>query len=375
MKKKFIIRKLIVLAAWLLVGSGMIVLLAAASKEQRQQLCKRVVINVKGDGEKVFIEKTDVLQQLKAAAGGALVNKPVIQFNLGALEKALEKHSWIRDVNLYFDSRDVLHVSVSEREPIARIFTTAGLSFYIDSSGKKLPLLDKVAMRVPVVTNFTASRKYNAQDSLLLSDVKKLAKYINNHSFWSAQIAQIDVLPGNTFELVPVIGNHMIRIGNADNLEDKLRRLFLFYQQVASKSGFDGYAVLDVQFDRQVIGSKSRFASVVDSLQLQKNIQALIQKSKDAAFQDSLAEIAAFNAQVHRDTTIKNLIYRLEEQAREEEKDLDPKTLIDTGTVKAKRPAQVKAKEEKKPNVNKASNPGRSNEKPKPKAVMKKKEG
>lgn len=370
------IRKLIVLTAWLLVGSGMIVLLAAASREQREQFCRRVVISVKGDGEKVFIEKTDVMQQLKLAAGGALINKPVIEFNLVALEKTLEKHSWIRDVNLYFDSRNVLHVSVSEREPIARIFTTSGQSFYIDSAGKKLPLLDKIAVRVPVVTNFTAARKYNAKDSLLLSSVKIIAKYINAHPFWSAQIAQVDVLPGNTFELVPVVGNHLVRIGNADRLEEKLDRLFLYYKQVASKSGFDKYAVLDVQYDRQVIGSKSRFASEVDSIQLQKNIEALIKKSKDAAFQDSLAEIAAFNAQVHRDTTIKNLIYRLEEEAKKEEKDLDPKTLIDTQTVKAKVPAKAGMKEVAKPKTGakKSANSVSSNVKPKPKAVMKKKD-
>ncbi len=374
MNKKRIIRKLLVLTAWLLVGSGMILLLAAASREQREQLCKRVVISVKGDGEKVFIEKTDVMQQLKVAAGGALVNKPVIAFNLLALEKTLEKHAWIRDVNLYFDSRQVLHVSVSEREPIARIFTTSGQSFYIDSAGKKLPLLDKIAVRVPVVTNFTAAKKYSARDSLLLKGVKTIAKYINAHPFWSAQIAQVDVLPGNTFELVPVVGNHLIRIGNAEGLEEKLNRLFLFYKQVASKSGFDKYAVLDVQYDRQVIGSKSRFASVVDSIQLQKNIEALIKKSKDAAFQDSLAEIAAFNAQVHRDTTIKNLIYRLEEEAKEEKKNLDPRTLIDTQAMKTKVPTKVGVKEvvKPKPVAKKSENPVRSNGKPK--AVMKKRE-
>jgi cell division protein FtsQ len=224
------------------------------------------------------------------------------------------------------------------------------------------------------VTNFTSSRRYNAKDSLLLNSVKTIAKYINAHTFWSAQIAQVDVLPGNTFELVPVVGNHLIRIGNADNLEEKLDRLFLFYKQVAAKSGFDKYAVLDVQYDRQVIGSKSRFTSEVDSIQLQKNIEALIKKSKDAAFQDSLAEIAAFNAQVHRDTTIKNLIYRLEEEAKEQEKELDPKTLIDTQTVKAKVPAKVGVKQVTKTAAKKSANPVSSNVKPKPKAVMKKKD-
>ncbi len=141
MKNKTIIQKVLVLAAWLLVGSGMIILLAAASRSQGEQVCKRVVVSVRGDGDKMLIEKTDVLQQLKAAAAGPLINKPIVEINLVRLEKALEQHSWIRDAKLYFDSRNILHVSVAEREPIARIFTTAGTSFYIDSAGLRLPLL------------------------------------------------------------------------------------------------------------------------------------------------------------------------------------------------------------------------------------------
>ena len=80
-----------------------------------------------------------------------LVNKPVAQMNLARLEKALEKHAWIRDAELYFDSSDVLHVSVTERQPIARVFTTAGTSFYIDSAGTSMPLLQTYSARVPVL--------------------------------------------------------------------------------------------------------------------------------------------------------------------------------------------------------------------------------
>ena len=55
---------------------------------------------------------------------------------------------------MWFDNRNVLHVEVYEREPIARIFTTAGNSFYIDSTERKLPLSDKMSARVPVFTGF-----------------------------------------------------------------------------------------------------------------------------------------------------------------------------------------------------------------------------
>lgn len=352
----------------------MIMLLAAANHEREEHICKRILVSVKGDGEKMFIEKTDVMQQLKTTAQGSLINKPLKDIDLAKLERALEKHSWIRDAELYFDSKDALHVTVAEREPIARVFTTTGTSFYIDSAGKRMPLLNGVSVRVPLITNFYAAKKMNGKDSLVLNSIKAIAKYINGHSFWSAQIAQIDITTWGTFELIPVIGNHIIRIGSVEDLEEKLDRLFFFYKKVLSKTGFDKYAVVDVQYKGQVVGQKNRFASDIDSLQLQKNIQALIEKSRQLVLQDSLAIVQEFNAQVHRDSSIKKLMETLEQEAEAEKKILDAKTLIALPEP-VKKPIPVPAKK-----VTKKSNPvknpiqSKPAEKPEPKAVMKKRE-
>ncbi|MEJ7912953.1 MAG: hypothetical protein WKF70_07350 [Chitinophagaceae bacterium] len=375
MTNKFTIKKVLVLAAWLLVGMGMIVLLAAANRAQQDKLCKRVVVNVQG-GEKMYIERADVLQEVRKAAGGSLVNKPVRHIDLVHLEKSLEKHPWIQDAKVYFDSHSVLRISVAERQPLARIFTTTGRSYYIDSSGQRLPLLDKLQVRILVVTNFTAARHFTSADSALMKSVKSIAQYITTHPFWSAQITQVEVTSARTFELVPLIGNHTIRIGTADNLEEKLNRLLLFYKQVALTTGFDRYAVLDVQYNGQVIGSKSRYASAVDSLQLQKNIQALIKKARDISTQDSLTEIAAFNASVQRDSTIKNLMITLEESQRKEREKLDSAVLISAPSED--KPEQKTALSGKKP-VLKSITPtitvrNKPVEKGKPKAIMKKKQ-
>lgn len=374
MKSKKIIRKVLVLSACMIVAAGMIVLLAAANRERPEQVCKRVAISVRGDGEKMFIEKSDVMQQLKNAANGSLINKPLKEINLAKLERSLEKHSWIRDAELYFDSKDELHVIVSEREPIARVFTAAGSSFYIDSAGKRMPLLGGVSVRVPVVTNFSAAKVMNKKDSLMLGSIKTITKFLNEHPFWSAQIAQIDITPSATFELTPVVGNHIIRIGSAEQLEEKLDRLFLFYKQVLSKTGFDKYAVVDVQYKGQVIGQKNRFESAIDSLQLQKNIEALIEKSRQLVLQDSLSIVEEFNSRVKRDSSIKKLMESLEKEAENEKKILEAAALIkSTEIVKETTPVATKRATPKSKPV-KATIKSKPIERQQPKAVMKKKE-
>jgi cell division protein FtsQ len=289
MKLNKTIRKVIVLGAWLLVAGGIATLLIAANRKDQAHNCKRVVVSIGGEGENIYIDKNDILGQIKWATKGGVVGKPIAEVNLAMLEQMLEGQTWIRDAELYFDSRDVLHVLIAERDPIARVFNTAGNSFYIDSAAQRMPLLDKVSARLPVVTNFTAAKKLNKKDSVLLRSVTNLAQYIITDKFWNAQIAQIDITPAGTFELVPVIGNHIIRIGTGDEIEEKLDRLFIFYKQVMSKAGFDKYTIVDVQFKDQVLGIKDKYASAVDSIQLQKNIKALIEQTKLQATTDSLA--------------------------------------------------------------------------------------
>ena len=173
-----------------------------------------------------------------------------------------------------------MHITATEREPIARIFTTAGTSFYIDSSGRRLPLLQKMSIRVPLVTNLPAKKKMNTKDSALLKEVKELARFISSDPFWNAQVAQVDIVGEKNYELIPTLGNHIIKIGDGENLEQKFRRLFIFYKEVLSKTGFDHYSVIDVQYNDQVVATQKGTVSKIDALQLEKNIEELMKRAQ-----------------------------------------------------------------------------------------------
>jgi len=254
-------------------------LLVAANRKQKEHVCAEILIGIKGNEGKFYVEKEDVLKLMEKTMGGSLLQRSIPGIDLARLERGLQTDPWIRKAELYFDNKDALHVFVEEREPIARVFTEEGRSFYMDSSGSSMPLLDKISIRVPVITGFTSARKYNAADSALLGQVKEVARFIYNDEFWNAQIGQIDITPDHKFELIPVIGDHVIRLGTSENVEEKLNRLYVFYKQVMSKVGFSKYAALDVQFSGQVVAVKKEPASPVDSLQLQKNIEELMSRA------------------------------------------------------------------------------------------------
>ena len=48
----------------------------------------------------------------------------------------------------------MLKVIVEQRIPIARMFSSSGGSFYIDSSGQRMPLSEKMSAKLPVFTDY-----------------------------------------------------------------------------------------------------------------------------------------------------------------------------------------------------------------------------
>lgn len=149
----------------------------------------------------------------------------------------------------------------------------------MDNSGARMPLLDKMSIRVPVVTGFTSARRFNYADSALLQQTIDVVEFIYGNEFWNSQVGQIVITTERKFELIPVIGDHIIKLGNGESVNEKLNSLYIFYKQVMSKVGFNKYAALDVQFNRQVVAIKKEPTSPVDSIQLQKNIEELMNRA------------------------------------------------------------------------------------------------
>lgn len=270
----------------------MFTLLLAAISSKKKGVCVSYSIVLKGTGTNSFISEKDVEETLLKAVKGPINGKPVETFNLHEMELLLEKDPWISKAELYFDKNDILHISVKGKEPVARLFTTEGLSFYIDNMGGRMPLSDKRTALVPVFTGFPEKRILSSRDSILLDQVRTTALYILQNPFWMSQIAQIDITPGRQFEMVPVVGNHLVKLGDGQNIPAKFRRLMIFYEQVLSKTGFDKYKLIDVQYKGQVVAAKYAGDPKVDSVQLKKNVDKLLRQSLEAS----------------RDTAVKTLL-------------------------------------------------------------------
>ncbi|MBO9571984.1 MAG: hypothetical protein J7497_07215 [Chitinophagaceae bacterium] len=262
------IRRAIFIFSWLIAGAGVIVLLVAAMNSRNHQVCKGIDIDINGkESGQWFVDKADIINVLTQNRTIGIKNKKIESFDLHRLESRLEKEVWIKDAELYFDNNGILKVKVKEREPIARIFSSMGESFYIDSTGQRLPLSDKMSANLPVFTGFPSDgRKIKtASDKKLVKQIKEMSLYLLKEPFWMAHVSQIDITPAREFEIIPSVGNHIVEFGDATDKEKKFQRLLIFYKQVLSTSGIDKYKRIKVQYDKQVIGVKDQINSTYNN--------------------------------------------------------------------------------------------------------------
>ncbi len=284
MARRVTIRRVLTVLGWGIAGSGVLVLLVAAMRYRNSNTCKGYDIEISGPGANVplFIDKKAIADLLIKAGAGKGANKPIQSFDLRRLETNLEKNWWIKDAQLFFDNNGVLWANIVEREPAVRVFTVEGNSFYLDSSGVQLPLQEKLPARLPVFTGYpSAKARLTGKDSALTMGILHLGDFIRNDSFWTAQVAQVVITPDRQFELEPEVGHHRVTFGDESDIAQKFHRLFLFYSQVLSRTGFDKYDRIDVSYSGQVIGiKKGSEQSRYDSIQGMNNIRELIHSAQ-----------------------------------------------------------------------------------------------
>jgi cell division protein FtsQ len=274
-------KKILTTSLWILTGAGAIVLLGAAMQKKDHKKCAGVKIEISGAEKHMFIDEKDVMDMLNT--GGSVEGSRLSMLQLRNLETMVEKNPWVKNAEMFVDNQQVLQVRIEERQPVARVFTMNGTSFYVDSGALRLPLSEKISARVPAFTGFPSDKPILARpDSALLLDVVRIGEFILADSFWMAQVAQVDISPQAHFELIPVIGDHTVDLGNAEDIEQKFDRLFTFYKKAWLQNGISTYEKLDLKYNNQVVAvRKGTNQARVDSAKAQEIMDAMMMQQPE----------------------------------------------------------------------------------------------
>ena len=164
------------------------------------------------------------------------------------IEKMLLESSIVKDCQCYKTHKNLVGIHISCKQPIIHVFDQSGGEYYLDNNAAIIRSVQN-AIYLPVASGDIKSDE--TRKSLV-----QIALFLQDNRFWREQIEQIHVTPKQEIILVPRIGNHLVELGRADNLENKLAKLREFYIEGLNKVGWNKYDRINIEFDKQVICTK-----------------------------------------------------------------------------------------------------------------------
>ena len=243
--------------AWVICLSGLVVLMSFIEKEKASVVCKDVKVIIPGNQN--FIERAEV-DQILIENGGRLVGRELKKINIHKLEESLKANPFILFAKVYADMNGVLNVQIRQREPILRIINIAGIDFYVDKDGNKIPLSENFTANV-LIANGLIYEEFNGRVDTLRSKLAKelyeTAAFISADTLWNNQIEQLYVNQKNEIEMIPRVGDQKIILGNADSLKVKFNNLLVFYKRALPRVGWDTYHTINIKYSNQVIAVKN----------------------------------------------------------------------------------------------------------------------
>ncbi|QNF34291.1 hypothetical protein HUW51_16755 [Adhaeribacter swui] len=244
----------------LIFASCCILLLTAlgvfVAQRQAQKAIRKVSVTIDNEYNNYFISDREVKNILTNDGEKKLEGSKITDVDLKSLELRIKSHKFVRDAQVYRDLAGNLNVKIKQNRPIARIVhDNSDEDVYIDDEGNILPLSERFTARVIPITRSLfrpAQTRTFYQDSLGQAYLD-LLKFIEKDTFWKAQLAEMQIDAKGKVIFMPQVGTQAIEFGKPEGVEQKFKKLLVFYKKVLPAMGWERYKRVNLEFDDQII--------------------------------------------------------------------------------------------------------------------------
>lgn len=225
--------------------------------------CRKIEINIKDSLKYSFVTRDKLFSMVQNDQNKVLGDETG-KIGIADIEKNISGVKELERAEVYHTIDGILHIDADQRDPAVRIITRYGKSYYIDSHGVIIPHSRTFTPRVLVVSGYLeipgeclARGNVNSLgDDNILKNIIDLVEYVNGDEFWSGQIEQIWVNPSGELEMVPRVGNHIIKFGDTGDYLLKFNHLKALYIKALPEVGWDSYREINLRYDGQIICKK-----------------------------------------------------------------------------------------------------------------------
>ena len=234
---------------------GLSFLIAFSERKQSVAVCKDIVVELDNLHENHFMDEAEILK-LVEESGQSIKGVSIERVNLKGIEAKLKFDKHILDADLYGDLKGNLVVNVELRRPIARIVQSDAPDAYISEDGVIMPVSEKYTSRVVLISGAFVKTLLESEDLNKTEEGKQLLKmieFIHEDKFWRAQVAQLDINSAGKISIYPQITGQRVEFGKPENIEEKFRKLMIFYKEILPQRGWTRYERVNLEYEGQVI--------------------------------------------------------------------------------------------------------------------------
>jgi len=259
------IKKLLEFTGWAVAVAGTSFLLSFANSEQNKTVCKDIIIQLH-QGDYALVYENEILGKLTKNYGN-LQGKPIHKIPFRNIESEIMKISALSRADVFATPSGYVKISAVERMPLIKIFNHQNKNFYLDKEGNIFTTQTSHSARV-LIANGNISLEpragtniYHFPDSVIgikqVRAIAYVAQHISNNKTLNALISQIFVNHRNEIELIPLIANHVIILGDTSNLTEKFENLLIFYKRMGNLNQLNRYETINLKYKNQIVCTKN----------------------------------------------------------------------------------------------------------------------
>jgi len=211
-------------------------------------------ISIEGESGLYFVEQEEIEEMISAGFSDLNPGLALSEVPLNEIENRLLGHPFVREAEAFIGQKGMLQVKLKQYKPIARIARPGAADGYITSEGKIIPMSNSYTSRVLIVEGDFAEKLMNQGEIMTeMPELLELIYFITEDEFWSAQITEIIINSPSDIQLYQQVGQQVIELGDARDLEDKFEKIEVFYKEILPRKGWNAYHRVSVKFKNQIV--------------------------------------------------------------------------------------------------------------------------
>lgn len=260
-------KKILHIVLIIIILTYTVVILGYVNETRQNEICRDLEVKVLNNDNLQLIRKADVIEEIESY-GVQTKGLPINKINTLAIENILNHKAVIKNTIAYTTNEGKLCIEVIQRRPIVKVIDKELQQYFIDENGEIIPdRLQHVAH--VLIANGNISTPYiiaagksvitnneSTQKPGILTDIYKIAKYIDSNDLWRSLFVQIYVNDKNEIILIPRVGNQVIVFGKITEMEEKFIKLKSLYRAF-NQIGWNNYKIINLKYNKQIVCIKN----------------------------------------------------------------------------------------------------------------------